>query len=57
MVYICLGSLPNSSFERKIMLKAIFAAIITKASVHSKAAAIRGNYSNGSVDRPGVWYK
>lgn len=39
------------------MLKSLFAALFTKVSVHSSAKAIRGSYSQGSQDRPGVWWK
>jgi hypothetical protein len=39
------------------MLKSLFAALFTKVSVHSNAKTIRGTHSNGSVDRPGVWWK
>ena len=39
------------------MFKSLLAALFTKVSVHSKANAIRGTYSHGSQDRPGVWWR
>ena len=39
------------------MFKTLFAALFVKNEVHSKSAAIRGANSQGSVDRPGVWWK
>lgn len=58
MLYIEYGFSPKFFFRKEIkMLKSLFAALFTKSSVHSKASTIRGNMSNGSVDRPGVWWK
>jgi hypothetical protein len=39
------------------MLKSLFASLFAKVAVHSKAKAIRGTYSMGNADRPGVWWK
>lgn len=39
------------------MIKTIFSALLTKCEIHAKAFAIRGTYSYGSQDRPGVWWK
>jgi hypothetical protein len=39
------------------MFKSLFASLVSKVAVHSKAAAIRGTYSHGNQDRPGVWWK
>jgi hypothetical protein len=45
-------------FQRgNTMFKVIFAALVNKVAVHSKAVAIRGNYSHGSQDRPGIWFQ
>ncbi len=39
------------------MIKVIFWAFLNKCEVHAKAFAIRGSYSHGNQDQPGVWWK
>jgi len=39
------------------MFKTLLASLVSKVAVHSKAVAIRGTFSHGSQDRPGVWWR
>jgi len=39
------------------MIKFILSRFSGKSKVYSTSDAIRGNLSQGSKDRPGVWYK
>ena len=58
MMYIKNGFKPKFFFRKEnSMLKSLFASLFTKVAVYSKAVAIRGTYSSGSQDRPGIWYK
>jgi hypothetical protein len=58
MMYIEIGFRPLLFFRKEnSMLKSLFASLFTKVAVHSKAKAIRGTFSQGSQDRPGVWWR
>jgi hypothetical protein len=39
------------------MIKSLFSAFFSKCEVHAKQVSIRGMYSAGMQDRPGVWFK
>jgi hypothetical protein len=38
-------------------MKALFIRFITGQKAYAKSTRILGNYSNGSTDNPGVWWK